>query len=67
MLSDNAGPTADSNAGRRLNAPYGAWCFLTARYLSTVLEHTGLNAPYGAWCFLTISNDEEGNMATAKS
>ena len=38
----------------RLNAPYGAPCFLTGGLL--VLEAQGsrrLNAPYGAPCFLT--------------
>ena len=38
----------------RLNAPYGARCFLTgtARHCEAPRAH-GLNAPYGARCFLT--------------
>ena len=38
-----------------LNAPYGAWCFLTICTItqSTALW-TGLNAPFGARCFLMI-------------
>ena len=38
----------------RLNAPYGAWCFLTER-LALICSRTSvlrLNAPYGARCFL---------------
>ena len=39
----------------RLNAPYGARCFLT-RITSTPssVKLPGLNAPYGARCFLTF-------------
>ena len=38
----------------RLNAPYGAPCFLTlARSTLQVRSHASLNAPYGAPCFLT--------------
>ena len=38
----------------RLNAPYGARCFLT-EYLEDRKRHARvcLNAPYGARCFLT--------------
>ena len=37
-----------------LNAPYGAWCFLTfCPTQSNTLLSACLNAPYGAWCFLT--------------
>ena len=39
----------------RLNAPYGARCFLTNDVSGRrqPLPH-GLNAPYGARCFLTL-------------
>ena len=38
----------------RLNAPYGAWCFLTdQRGRPPVTGIESLNAPYGARCFLT--------------
>ena len=37
----------------RLNAPYGARCFLTVGLCLTIKPATGLNAPYGAQCFLT--------------
>ena len=38
----------------RLNAPYGARCFLTAKKVAPVMVYlSGLNAPYGARCFLT--------------
>ena len=40
-----------------LNAPYGAWCFLTD---SLHVRHPAikkrLNAPFGARCFLTLSD-----------
>ena len=38
-----------------LNAPFGAWCFLTA-VVAVERPHliVRLNAPYGAWCFLTL-------------
>ncbi|EFF80528.1 hypothetical protein HMPREF0970_00534 [Schaalia odontolytica F0309] len=37
----------------RLNAPFGARCFLTG-LLSRWAPATGLNAPFGARCFLTF-------------
>ena len=38
----------------RLNAPYGARCFLTEHPdVQELFHNTGLNAPYGARCFLT--------------
>ena len=37
----------------RLNAPYGARCFLTQCRLLRSLMKRCLNAPYGARCFLT--------------
>ena len=38
----------------RLNAPYGAWCFLTeSNWYARPTHARCLNAPYGAWCFLT--------------
>ena len=42
----------------RLNAPYGAPCFLTRRLRTSRSSLTcGLNAPYGAPCFLTNLSD----------
>ena len=56
MLSDTPktrNPTAPSTT--RLNAPYGAPCFLTRLSCrGGVLKKPGLNAPYGAPYFLTI-------------
>ena len=45
----------------RLNAPYGARCFLTrfARYPRVKRFVAGLNAPYGARCFLTAQQVRE--------
>ena len=37
----------------RLNAPYGARCFLTHNSRARDGSLGGLNAPYGARCFLT--------------
>ena len=39
----------------RLNAPYGARCFLTLKQQDSAgkTRIAGLNAPYGARCFLT--------------
>ena len=39
----------------RLNAPFGARCFLTGRGLGDTRRPVlpGLNAPFGARCFLT--------------
>ena len=38
----------------RLNAPYGAPCFLTMPNKTVgIAEYIRLNAPYGAPCFLT--------------
>ena len=37
----------------RLNAPYGAWCLLTLKTLTKLLNSAPrLNAPYGALCFV---------------
>ena len=36
-----------------LNAPYGAWCFLTMTFSCEQDTCSGLNAPYGAWYYLT--------------
>ncbi|EFF80533.1 hypothetical protein HMPREF0970_00539 [Schaalia odontolytica F0309] len=40
----------------RLNAPFGARCFLTVLWLSACVRRAlmGLNAPFGARCFLTF-------------
>ena len=40
----------------RLNAPYGARCFLTECGRFCVLIGWCLNAPYGARCFLTCES-----------
>ena len=41
----------------RLNAPYGARCFLTSVTVNdTPQVRVRLNAPYGARCFLTKNN-----------
>ena len=45
-----------------LNAPYGAWCFLTKYGYDFEHEATyGLNAPYGARCFLTGMDQLHGS------
>ena len=55
MLSDLFGAHVERSAGRlRLNAPFGARCFLTKACIVTyVIISVGLNAPFGARCFLT--------------
>ena len=55
--------TAWSRRHCRLNAPYGARCFLTRDWLYQALRDVGLNAPYGARCFLT---GRRGNMFGGK-
>ena len=54
MLSDDAPKYKKLTDKLCLNAPYGAWRFLTwgELYMSAI-RPSGLNAPYGAWCFLT--------------
>ena len=43
-----------SNWFESLNAPFGAWCFLTLPvFPSPTKAGLCLNAPFGAWCFLT--------------
>ena len=43
---------------RRLNAPYGARCFLTNKIAeAAALLTSRLNAPYGARCFLTLGGN----------
>ena len=37
----------------RLNAPFGARCFLTPERIEAGVFWNGLNAPFGARCFLT--------------
>ena len=56
MLSDTRSWRAErAREKRRLNAPYGARCFLTRRAGASCARHgAGLNAPYGARCFLTV-------------
>ena len=46
---------------QRLNAPYGARCFLTPHKGETTmgLDMYRLNAPYGARCFLTHKKEPE--------
>ena len=45
---------------QRLNAPYGAPCFLTqSESWCDMPKMGGLNAPYGAPCFLTTVIDYE--------
>ena len=55
MLSDLPTVFGSTSVRDRLNAPYGARCFLTrsdpANAAPTV--KASLNAPYGARCFLT--------------
>ena len=55
MLSDkNEGEDIDEYLESRLNAPFGARCFLTAVTVRLNLTVAiGLNAPFGARCFLT--------------
>ena len=44
-----------SNWFESLNAPFGAWCFLTLPvFPSPTKAGLCLNAPFGAWCFLTL-------------
>ena len=43
----------------RLNAPYGARCFLTKKNWLSDFILSSLNAPYGARCFLTAQDDNE--------
>ena len=43
------------NSTCRLNAPFGARCFLTHLHnLYRYVRYVGLNAPFGARCFLTL-------------
>ena len=54
MLSDNKAIQEKASFNERLNAPYGAPCFLTRS--CTIRRRSriqSLNAPYGAPCFLT--------------
>ena len=56
MLSDFILPMREPvHPCMRLNAPYGAWCFLTLKILTLCISVRvpSLNAPYGARCFLT--------------
>ena len=54
MLSDNPKDELGDGDKPSLNAPYGAWCFLTlCSVLPRLQPHVGLNALYGARCFLT--------------
>ena len=46
-------PTLTPRMASGLNAPYGAWCFLTVELVDAAHSICGLNAPYDAWCFLT--------------
>ena len=52
----------------RLNAPYGARCYLTQRTTSMrALRRLSLNAPYGARCFLTRDWFDQTIIDTGKS
>ena len=57
MLSDGLDMSRAKEAfDARLNAPYGARCFLTTLLplaQETLARDGSLNAPYGARCFLT--------------
>ena len=54
MLSDYPVKRVKLLQQSRLNAPYGARCFLTVRsHVFLVSVRRGLNALYGARCFLT--------------
>ncbi len=46
-----------------LNAPFGAWCFLTIRSPTATNATKSLNAPYGARCFLTIAVSAAGGTS----
>ena len=58
MLSDGGTDALANLRVARLNAPYGARCFLTTRSPVSWLPHQRLNAPYGARCFLTFVLDQ---------
>ena len=50
--------TACSECAIRLDAPFGARCFLTAHDLILdYLTDDGLNAPFGARCFMTLNKE----------
>ena len=54
MLSDWLTTRVNFRQGPRLNAPYGARCFLTGVVgIPQNIVKKRLNAPYGARCFLT--------------
>ena len=66
MLSDTRRwRRTDRVLRRRLNAPYGARCFLTAgeKVLVKGMKSKSLNAPYGARCFLTREGPRHGPCA----
>ena len=63
MLSDTHRRRIDRTTDPRLNAPFGARCFLTEEVQAGLNPYTaaGFNAPFGARCFLTLYDilDEE--------
>ena len=55
VLSDSSKTLLTTSMAARLNAPFGARCFLTKPCRSPKrCSSTSLNAPYGALCFLTL-------------
>ena len=58
LVLDAFCPTTTLNltgsAHARLNASYGARCFLTYKLQDYLRYLLGLKAPFGAWCFLTV-------------
>ena len=66
MLSDPARRLLNERK-QRLNAPYGARCFLTEKKVAPVMVYlSGLNAPYGARCFLTPVSLVRHDLQTAQ-
>ena len=61
MLSDPSTARTRLTGRRRLNAPYGARCFLTGGSVGCGERDGGLNAPFGAWCFLTPQHGLHGS------
>ena len=56
VLSDSSKTLLTTSMAARLNAPFGARCFLTHRRGDPGTGHgLRLNAPFGARCFLTGS------------
>ena len=54
VLSDSVATRTGGLIASRLNAPFGARCFLTSAKMNASKDSTkSLNAPFGARCFLT--------------